>query len=110
MPAVNPSLFTTRALVRRSVAVRDDEGGRTHSERTVGHLMCRVTDAQLAPRTDQQGGLGADLARSLYCAAGSDVRAGDRVFLGSLWLRVESAGDQADGAYRKCLVTEDQAG
>lgn len=109
MPRVHPSRFATPATIRRTIAVRDDEGGRTHSERTVGSIMCRVTDAQLAPRTDQQGGLGTDLARSLYCPVGTDIRAGDRVQVGGVWLHVESAGDQADGAYRKCLVVEEQS-
>lgn len=107
MSRINPNLLKVRAAVQRRVSQPDGRGGWRETTVAVGQIMCRVTDAALVERTDQQGRLGTDLVRTLYCMPGENLRPGDRVIIPGLELIVESVSTQSDGAYMKALVTED---
>ncbi len=110
MRTINPALLSTTATVRRVTHVPDDMGGSTEAWRTVGQLRCRISDPQLVQRTDQQGRLGVDLARTLYAMPGANLRTGDQVSAGTLRATVESAGNAPDAPYFKALLVEDAPG
>lgn len=109
MGRINPSRLPVRAMIERRESELGPNDVWITRTRTFPGLRCRVTDAQLVERTDQQGRVLAELQRTLYCVAGSDLRPGDRVRVPGLNpLRVEAASDQIDGAYRKALTIEER--
>lgn len=110
MPRSIRHLLRNTAVVSRPVRVTDSYGN-WHAQgwQRVAAIPCRVTEPELVQRTDQQGAIKADLARWLYCEAGADIIAGDRVEIAALGLtaNVEGAADQSDRAYRKALIVQE---
>jgi len=110
MPVVNPALYTTTATVNRYQSTSDNAGGWTQTLTAVGAIKCRITDAQLVQRTDQQGRLGADLVRQLYCQPGTSLKAGDKIVADGTTYSVESVSEPSGHPYRKCLIVEETPG
>lgn len=109
MPSVSFELMKVRATVTRQTQEPDGFGGWRATSKPAGTIMCRVTDAELVQREDQQGRIGTDLVRRLYAMPGADLRAGDRLVIGgTLAVVVESVSPQMDGAYTKALLVEDK--
>lgn len=107
MPSVSFELMKVRATVTRQTQEPDGFGGWRATSKPAGTIMCRVTDAELVQREDQQGRIGTDLIRRVYCMPQTDIRPGDQLSINGLVLVVQSVTKQCDDAYTKALVIED---
>ena len=110
---VSPGMLPQRVRIERIKRVSDGQRGWTESRVLVAAAAaCRLGSARLSTFQTQDGKLESEVQRDAWFARETDVRVGDVLVLAGQGteLRVESVEIQADGAYRKAKVTDEQPG
>lgn len=111
MAKLSTRMLPQRATISRLTRASDGRGGYPETLEPVAEKVpCRLAGASLRPYSGIDGQLSAEITRSLYVMPEVDIRAQDVIAVAGVSARlvVQAADPQADGAYRKCLVTEEQ--
>lgn len=108
---MSPRMLPQRVRIERLTRVSDGQRGWVESRiLIVAAAACRLGSARLSTFQAQDGQLVSEVQRDAWFKRETDVRVGDVLTLAgqTLELRVESVEIQADGAYRKAKVTDEQ--